>query len=582
MKKTKIVCTIGPATKKVEILKEIINMGMDVARINFSHGSHSEHKETIEMVRQASKELSKPIGIMLDTRGPEIRIGTFKNSPILLKQGDDFTLTSQDIEGTQEGVSITYKELPKEISPGSRILMDDGLISMIVERTDGTNIYCKVEIGGELSNRKGVNIPNFKLNLPAITEKDLEDILFGIGMDVDFIAASFIRKSEDVIEIRKILEDNGAGHIKIISKIESQEGVDNLDMIGETSDGIMVARGDLGVEIPAEEVPLVQKRIICLCNRLGKPVITATQMLDSMIRNPRPTRAEANDVANAIFDGTDAVMLSGETAAGKYPVESVEMMAKIALRTEKEIKQREWAVQMGKFSVTDTMSSATCSIAKELNTSAIITSTKSGYTARMVSRYKPEAFIIAVTPEERVVRNLTLTWGVVPLQVKPTESTDEMIEVAVEGALKTGVVKMGDQVVVTAGIPVNIAGTTNLLKVHVIGEVILKGIGIGKRSICGPVKIVGYDDDPNEKVKAGDIVVTPATDANFIQSLKKASGLITEEGGLTSHGAIVGLNLGIPVVVGVDGAATKLKDGQIITLDVECGLIYRGKTAICN
>lgn len=580
MKKTKIVCTIGPATKSVEILKKMITAGMDIARINFSHGTHKEHGETIDMVRMAAKELNQQVGIMLDTRGPEIRIGTFKDGPILLKTDEVFTLTAMDVEGNKERVSITYKDLPKEVQRGTRILMDDGLISMIVEETNGIDITCKVEIGGELSNRKGVNVPGLKVNLPAVTDKDREDIIFGIHNDVDFIAASFIRKTDDVLEIRKILEEFNRGDIQIIAKIESQEGVDNLDSIGNVADGMMVARGDLGVEIPSEEVPLVQKRIIKRCNDLGKPVITATQMLDSMIRNPRPTRAEANDVANAIFDGTDAVMLSGETAAGKYPLEALQTMARIALRTEKEIKQKEWCLNCGKVSVTDAISSATCSIARELSCAAIVISTQSGYTARMVSRYKPEAYIIAVTPDERVLRRMKMTWGVVPLKAQSTSNTDDMIEVAVAGALKTGLVKMGDQVIVTAGVPVNVSGTTNLLKVHVVGEIILKGTGIGRRSISGPARIVKYGDYPEERIKDGDIVVTDTVEPEMVNSLKRARGVITEEGGLTSPGAIVCLNLGLPVIVGVAGATDKLKDEQVITLDVESGLIYRGKTKI--
>ncbi|CAM4440555.1 MAG: pyruvate kinase [Paenibacillus macerans] len=468
MRKTKIVCTIGPSSESLENIKKLIMAGMNVARLNFSHGDFDEHGGRIKTIRQASAELGKSIAILLDTKGPEIRTGKLKEEPIELVQDEFITLTTEEILGDKNRISITYKELPGDVEVGSTILIDDGLIGLTVVDIQGTEIKCRIVNGGTIKSKKGVNVPGVNISLPGITEKDANDIKFGIEQGIDFIAASFVRKASDVLEIRQLLEKHNATHIQIISKIENQQGVDNLDEILEVSDGLMVARGDLGVEIPAEDVPLVQKKMIEKCNRVGKPVITATQMLDSMQRNPRPTRAEASDVANAIFDGTDAIMLSGETAAGKYPVESVLTMARIAEKAESGLEYREIFIKQSnaqQTTVTEAISQAVANSALELNAKAIITSTETGYTARMVSKYRPKAPIIAVTTEDQTLRRLALNWGVTPVKGQVASSTDEMFDKAMKGGLDSGVVKEGDLVVITAGVPLGRSGSTNLIKI---------------------------------------------------------------------------------------------------------------------
>ncbi|MGN7358149.1 pyruvate kinase [Paenibacillus sp. SAF-054] len=471
MRKTKIVCTIGPSSESLENTKKLILAGMNVARLNFSHGDFEEHGNRIKNIRQAAKELNKTVAILLDTKGPEIRTGKLSVEPIELVQDEYITLTTEEILGDKDRISITYQDLPSDVEVGSTILIDDGLIGLTVVGVEGTEIKCRIVNGGTIKSKKGVNVPGVAISLPGITEKDANDIVFGIEQDIDFIAASFVRKASDVQEIRELLEKHNAGHIQIISKIENQQGVDNLDEILEASDGLMVARGDLGVEIPAEEVPLVQKRMIEKCNVAGKPVITATQMLDSMQRNPRPTRAEASDVANAIFDGTDAIMLSGETAAGKYPVESVLTMSRIAEKAESALNYREIFLKQRiaqETTVTEAISQSVAISALDLNAKAIISSTESGHTARMVSKYRPQAPIIAVTTQERTLRRLALTWGVTPVQGKTASSTDEMFENSLKGGLESGLVKQGDLVVITAGVPLGQSGSTNLVKVSQI------------------------------------------------------------------------------------------------------------------
>ncbi len=581
MRRTKIVCTLGPATSSVAILRQLIAAGMNVARLNFSHGTHEEHAVTIAALRQAVKEEHSFTALMLDTRGPEIRIGNIEGGSVLLEEGQQFTLTTVDVPGNRCAVSVNYPGLVEDVLPGMKILLDDGLIILEVLAVKGSEVLCRVEAGGELKSKKGVNIPGARLNLPALSDKDREDILFAVRNDLDYIAASFVRKAADVLAIRAILEENHS-NIQIIAKIENQEGVDNLEQILQVADGIMVARGDLGVEIPAEDVPLVQKAIISRCNALGKPVITATQMLDSMIRNPRPTRAEASDVANAIFDGTDAVMLSGETAVGRYPLEAVRTMARIAERTETALhyaKMLESFEPPAERSVTDAISYATCYAAQELGAAAVITATQSGYTARMVSKYKPKARIIAVTPRETVARLLALTWGVFPVLCRPTGSTDEMFVSAVEASLQSGYIRNGDLVIITAGVPVGVSGTTNLLRVHTVGEVLLRGTGLGKKAATGRV-LIAQNAGEAATLQQGQILVTPATDSGYIPFLQKAAGLIAEEGGLTSHAAVVGLSMGIPVIVGARDATRLLKAGDIVTMDTIRGLVYSGKATI--
>jgi pyruvate kinase len=583
MRKTKIVCTIGPASEDYQTLQTMIRAGMNVARLNFSHGSHAEHKVRIETVRKAAESLGQPVAILLDTKGPEIRIGLFKDKKIALHEGDIFTLTTREVEGTQEIVTVYYHQLPQDVKPGSSILLDDGLVDLkVLEIINGTDIKCVVQNPGELSDRKRINLPGIAVSLPAMSDKDIADIQFGIEMGVDFIAASFIQKAGDVLAIRKLIEDAGAD-IWIIAKIENEAGVTHLDEILKVADGLMVARGDLGVEIPAEEVPIVQKRMIEKCNRVGKPVITATQMLDSMIRNPRPTRAEASDIANAIFDGTDAIMLSGESAAGKYPVESVQTMARIAARSEEVLdydallKRKGFS---GRCTTTDAISQASAQTAMGLGAAAIVTSTESGYTARMLSKYRPQVPIIAVTPNYKTMRRLQLTWGVFPLQGPRTRSTDDMIDSAVRSALEAKFLSEGDLIVITAGVPVGIPGTTNLIKVHVVGAVLIRGVGIGSQGATGRVCLARTLKEAATKFQDGDILVTDSTDSEFVPYMKRAVAIVAEEGGLTSHAAIAGLNLGVPVIVGAEGALEILEEGMVATIDPIRGLIYKGETRV--
>lgn len=584
MKKTKIVCTIGPASESEEILEELFLNGLNVCRLNFSHGTHEEHKQRIDNIKKVREKLHMPIGIMLDTKGPEIRLGDFKDGTIEIEEGDIFTLTTRDILGDKNIVSVLYEGLPNDVKKDSRILIDDGLVEFkVLEIIDGTDIKCIALNRGTLKNHKGVNVPNISISLPPVTKKDVEDILFGIENGIDFIAASFVRKAADVLEIRKILEDNNAGFVEIISKIENQEGVDNIDEILAASDGIMVARGDLGVEIQTEEMPLVQKILIKKSNLAGKPVITATQMLDSMMRNPRPTRAEVTDVANAILDGSSAIMLSGETAAGKYPIESVKTMYNIAIRTEESLDYGEILnskVAISEVSTTNAIGKATCTTAMDLGASAIITATSSGYTSKAISKFRPKAPIIAATTTESVMRRLSLVWGVYPVLSPYSNSTDDVIELSIQSTVDAEYVKEGDLVVITAGIPVGTAGSTNLIKVHTIGKVLLRGMGIGKDSTLGRICIANNEEELIQKFRDGDIIVSKDTDRDMVKFIERASAIITEQGGLTSHAAIVGLNLNKPTIVGAENATSILEDGEIVTVDSTTGLIYKGEARV--
>ncbi|MEZ0536137.1 pyruvate kinase [Caldicellulosiruptoraceae bacterium PP1] len=577
MRRTKIICTLGPASDSEEMIRKLILDGLNVARINFSHGTHEEHKKKIDIIKKVREDLDLPIAILLDTKGPEIRIGFFKDGKVELKNGQRFVLSTQDILGDDSRVSITYKELIYDVEPGQKILIDDGLIELVVIDKTDADIVCEVKNGGIISNQKGVNVPGISIKLPALTQKDKEDILFGIENDIDFVAASFIRKASDVIEIRKFLDEHNGKDIMLIAKIETQEGVNNADEIIRVADGIMVARGDLGVELPFEEVPLVQKMLIEKCYKAGKPVITATQMLDSMIRNPRPTRAEASDVANAIYDGTSAIMLSGETAMGKYPLESLRAMAKIATRVEEEInyKKRYFSQQFEMpVNVTNAISHATCTTAHDLGAKAIITVTKSGNTARMVSKFRPACPIIATTPSDKVRRQLALSWGVYPFLSEYKSATDDIFEHSVNIAVKSGMVKNGDLVVITAGVPVGISGTTNILKVHVVGHVLVEGQGFGENVATAPICVGKKIEDIASNFCDGDIIVTSKIDNDFIPYVKKASGIIVEEGGNNSHAVIVGLALDIPVITDAKNATDLLSNGIVVTIDPKRGIVF--------
>ena len=585
MRKTKIVCTIGPASESPEMLEQLIEAGMNVARLNFSHGNHEEHGERIRRIREASKKTGKIVGILLDTKGPEIRTHQMENDAIELTTGQTIAISMKEVLGTKEMFSISYDHLIEDVQEGSVILLDDGLIELRVKSIDTAAglIHTEVYNAGTLKNKKGVNVPGVSVQLPGITEKDAQDILFGITQEVDFIAASFVRRAKDVMQIRELLEKNDGSYIQIIPKIENQEGVDNIDEIIQVSDGLMVARGDLGVEIPAEEVPLVQKSLISKCNEAGKPVITATQMLDSMQRNPRPTRAEASDVANAIFDGTDAIMLSGETAAGMYPVESVKTMDKISIRTEAALDYRAIVTAKSKskdVNMTDAIGQAVAHTAINLKVKAVIAPTESGHTAKMISKYRQGAPIIAVTSTEQPSRKLTLVWGVYPIVGEKVGSTDEILELSVEESIKHNYVKHGDLVIITAGVPVGEAGTTNLMKVHLIGDMVAKGQGIGKSVAVGRAVVANNAKDALLANVDGAILVTLGSDREMMPAIEKCAGLITEEGGLTSHAAVVGLSLGIPVIVGVKDATKLIENGQEITMDAESGVIYHGHASV--
>ncbi|MFY9504370.1 MAG: pyruvate kinase [Dethiobacteria bacterium] len=581
MRRTKIICTIGPASETPEAVAALIEAGMDVARLNLSHGKSEDHWRRFCTVSEISQQLDKIIAILVDTRGPEVRIGQLAQEELFLEDGSTLILTATPDAGEPERVPVTYPELPHELAPGRIILIDDGLITLRVEAIAGEEICCRVLQGGLLKSNKGLNLPGSRICLPVLGEDDRTDLKTALKLGVHFIAASFCRDGNDILELRRFLEEEH-GEAKIIAKIENDSGLDNFEQILDLADGIMVARGDLGVELPTEEVPLLQKKIIRQCNRAGKPVITATQMLESMIHHSRPTRAEASDVANAIIDGTDAVMLSGETAVGRFPVEAVQTMSRIARRTEEALdfnKILADSEQSVEKNVTDAISYATCQAAQELGAAAIITSTESGHTARMVSKYRPRAPIIAVTPRYGIAAGLQLTWGVIPVLCPPADSTDEMFVTATRASQQAGLIRDGDLVVITAGVPVGVPGTTNLLRVETVGEIIVRGTGIGKSAVFGSAAII---TEPAEltKVQKGQIIVTGATDSSFIPALEKAAAVVIEEGGLTSHGAILALHLGKPAIVGAERATRLIHSGDPITVDSTRGLVYRGKASV--
>jgi pyruvate kinase len=578
MRRTKIICTLGPATDDEKVLSELILNGMNVARINFSHGTHEEHKKRVERFKAVRDKLGCPVALLLDTKGPEIRIGKFAENTVALKKGDSFTIVNEDVIGNNTKCTVTYKDLYKDIAKGSRILIDDGLIELEVENIINKDIQCVVLNGGIIGNSKGINVPDSDINLPSLMPQDIEDIKFGVENDFDFIAASFVRKPSDIMAIKKILERYDGKDIKVIAKIENRQGIKNFDDIINVADGIMVARGDLGVEIPVEEVPIVQKTLIEKCYRHGKPVITATQMLDSMIRNPRPTRAEASDIANAIYDGTSAIMLSGETAIGKYPIESLKIMSKIAEKAEESMDywKRFTSMQYDLMaSVTNAISHATCTTAMDLSAAAIVTVTQSGHTARMISRFRPACPIIATTSSSRVQRQLALSWGVTPFLVKEASNTDELFEAGEAKALESGYVHNGDLVVITAG-PIGISGTTNTMKVHIVGNVLVQGIGISMGSVTGEIYVAKSIEDAKKNFKEGNILVTTSTNNEMLSVLKLASAIIVEEGGINVHASTVGLTLEIPVIFGATNATKILKSGSVVTVDSDTGIVYYG------
>ena len=576
LKKTKIVCTLGPSSNTPEIIEKMIKAGMNVARFNFSHGSHEEHKQRIDMVRAASKKLGIPVALLLDTKGPEIRLGKFKNGSIMMEAGNKFTLTARDVEGDETIASMNYKELPQDVKAGDHILLSDGLVNLEVVSVEGEDIHTKILNSGKMSDRKRVAVPGIAINLPAVSETDAADIEFGCRMNMDLIAASFIQRGKDVLTIRKLLEKHNS-EMKIISKIECQAAVNNIDEIIKMSDGIMVARGDLGVEVPAEEVPMLQKVLIRKCHEAGEPVITATQMLESMCNNPRPTRAETSDVANAIIDGTDAIMLSGETAGGLYPVEAVETMARVATFTESNFTSRPFEDDDSESATTtESIGKAVVKIAKDLHAAAIIASTERGGTAQMISKFRPDCPIVAVSPHEAIVRRLQLNWGVQAINGKEAVDSDAVVDNAIFAALDNDLIKAGDLVVLTAGVPVAKAGSTNMIRVQVVGDVLLRGTGIGRKAAVGKVCVAESLEDLKKNFTDGCILVLRAARADFVEYMKRASAIVSEEAGLTSESAIVAITLGIPTVVGAEHAADTLNNGEVVTVDASRGTIFRG------
>ena len=575
MRKTKIVCTLGPATDRDGVLRELLLAGMDVARFNFSHGSHEEHKGRLDALKALREELHLPVAAMLDTKGPEIRLKTFAKGSVQLRTGQEFTLTTEDIVGDESRCAITYGELPQDVKPGQTILLDDGLVRLTVLETTASTIRCRVENDGVMKDRKGVNVPNVRLSMPYMSQRDREDILFGIQQGFDYIAASFVRTAADVREIRRLLDEQNS-NIQIIAKIENQEGVSNLADILAAADGVMVARGDMGVEIDFTEIPIIQKDMIAQCVAAGKPVITATQMLDSMIEHPRPTRAEITDVANAIYDGTSAIMLSGETAAGKYPVEAVRTMDAIAQRTESDInyaKRMRNMANQGRLSIAAATAHAACTTAMDIGADAILTVSKSGTTAKLVSRFRPGTTVVALLMEPQVQRQMALYWGVVPLTMPQASSTDELVEFAVQAAENAGIIHQGDLVVVTAGVPVGVSGTTNMIRVRQVGGSLLNAVGIGDKKAVGPLCVCRTLEELAEKFRPGCVLVVPYTTNELLPYVRQAAAVISEEASGAGHTATVGLALDIPVIVGAAGATRHLQDGMTVSVDCARGMV---------
>ena len=582
MRKTKIICTLGPSTDKGDVLRELIANGMNVARFNFSHGSYEEHGGRLANLKALREELGKPVAALLDTKGPEIRLKEFKNGVEMLEAGQTFTLTTREVEGTKEICSVTYKDLPHDVHEGGTIMLDDGLIMLRIEKVTDTDITCTVLNSGKIKTKKGVNVPGVHLSMPYLSQKDREDIIFGIQNGFDFIAASFVRTAQDVYDIRNLLNEYDS-NIRIIAKIENREGVNNIDSILSAADAVMVARGDLGVEIDFTELPGIQKNIIDRSFSFGKPIVTATQMLDSMMVNPRPTRAEISDVANAIYDGTSAIMLSGETAAGAYPVEALKTMSAIAERTENEPHYRDERFKdaaHGQISVSDATAHAACLTARDVNAAAIVTVSESGNTARLLSKYRPTQPIIACVMNEQVQRQLSLSWGITSLLMGLAKSTDELIEMSTALAQKNGYLHNGELAVVTAGVPVGVSGTTNMIKIHMVGNCLSTGVGVGREnadltSASGKACVCRTLDEVRAKFKPGMVLVVPSTTNEMLEYVRDAAALVIEEAGLNSHAAIAGKALLKPTIVGALGACSHIRDGLDIAVDCAHGSVQR-------
>jgi pyruvate kinase len=574
-RRTKIVATIGPATESAERIRELVQAGATTFRLNFSHGDHSEHAARIATIRKVSSELGQHIGILQDLQGPKIRLGRFAEGPITLGKGDRFALTSRQVSCNQTIATVTYDKLAEEVTAGSRILLDDGRVEMKVEEIDQSEqtLHCSVTVGGVLSNNKGVNFPDVQLSVRALTDKDREDLAFGLQQGVDWVALSFVRNPSDMQEIRELIRSHGFS-TPVVAKIEKFEAIDQIDTIMPLCDGVMVARGDLGVEMPAEEVPLLQKELIRRANSLGIPIITATQMLDSMASSPRPTRAEVSDVANAILDGTDAVMLSNETAVGDFPVEAVQTMATIAQRIEKDYPRRSIDSHLPS-TIPNAISSAVSTIASQLNASAILPLTKSGATAHNVSKFRPAAPILAITSEIEVARKLQLVWGVTPLLIPQQKSTSGTFTVAMGTAQDMGLLKEGNLVIQTAGTLAGVSGSTDFVKVGIVSAVLARGTGIGSGTVSGRVRLALSPGD-SSKIEQGEILVIQDTTAEDLDAIRHAAGVVTESPAERSHAAVIAQRLGIPIISGVPNATRDLRHGEVVTLQIRDGLVHRG------
>jgi len=577
---TKIVATLGPASSSDEVVRRLIEAGVDLFRLNFSHGTHETHRDNILRIRRLARDADRNVAILQDIQGPKIRIGQVKDGEVALKAGQTYMLTPTEVEADERRAYVSYPRLAQDVNPGDRILIDDGLLELHVLGSEGSDLITRVIVGGPLRPHKGVNFPGATLKISVLTEKDKVDLQFGAEMGVDLVAASFVQNAHDVLEVKEYLLRFGK-RTPIIAKIERREAVQSVRDIVLVADGVMIARGDLGVEIPVEDVPLVQKEIIRCCNLEGKPVITATQMLDSMIHNPRPTRAEASDVANAILDGTDAVMLSGETASGGYPVESVEMMVRIAVNTERSLRPTERPELREHYvrPVQDAIAHAATEMVPELGAAAIITATYSGSSARMVSKYRPQCPIVAATLHEDTSKQLAVVWGVYPVHLPETSSTEELFKHAISLATSQGLVEDGDVVIMVAGVPMGLPGTTNLIKVEVVSIVLARGMGLGQRAVSG---VARHFKDPvaaREQLGEGDVLIAEYTDADWTRAMARAGALCVRAGGLTSHAAIVALELGIPVLLSVEEIES-IPDGALVTVDPVRGVVFQGQVKI--
>lgn len=583
MRRTKIICTLGPASSTEDVIEKLARGGMNVARLNFSHGDHASHGATIDAVKRVRERLGLPIGILLDTKGPEIRLGNFAGGHVSLVEGQRFTLSTEPCEGDAQCAMVNYRELPQDAHAGDIILLDDGLIQLRIDSIEDGKIHCTVMNSGVISDHKKLTLPGVSVSLPGLTEQDKADLLFGIGKGVDFVAASFTRQAQDILEVRQFLEQNGGKRIQVIAKIENRQGINNADEIISVSDAVMVARGDMGVEIPMEDVPVEQSRIIRSCAQHATPVIVATQMLDSMIRNPMPTRAEVSDVAIAVQEGADCIMLSGETAAGKYPLEALSTMARVAERIERSIdyRGRFQLQQSGEVgTVTGAISHAVCMSAMDLGAAAIVTCTKSGVTACAIAHHRPSSPILATTTEVSTFYHLSLIWGTQPLMTANVSNTDDMIDDSVQAAVQAGLARNGDIVVITAGVPVSRAGTTNLIKIHHVGELLIRGRGVGERAVSGTVCMALSPEEAAAKFRDGCILAVDATDNRYVPLLKRCAGIITADASPNGHAVVVGLALDIPVIFDAGNLPDALQDGLLVTVDPKTGYVYKGRSAL--